>query len=33
MAKEIAAFLRAELGNGATDPTQEAGDGMLGRLA
>jgi hypothetical protein len=33
MAKEIPAFLRAEIGNNATDPTQEARDGMLGRFA
>src|SRR6266511_5774193 len=33
MAKEVPAFLRAEIGNDATDPTQEARDRMLGRLA
>jgi hypothetical protein len=33
MAKEIPAFLRAEIGNNATDPTQEAWDGGLGRFA
>src|SRR6185312_12044007 len=33
MAKEIPAFLRAEIGNNATDATQEARDGMLGRFA
>jgi hypothetical protein len=27
MSKEIPAFLRAEIGNDATDPTQEARDG------
>jgi hypothetical protein len=33
MAKEIPAFLRAEIGNDATNPTQEARNGMFGRLA
>src|SRR5260370_41942678 len=33
MAEEIPAFLRAEIGNNATDPTQEARHGMLGRFA
>ena len=33
MAKEVAAFLRAEIGNNATDPAQEPQNRMLGRLA
>src|SRR5215203_2991515 len=33
MAKEVPAFLRAEIGNNATDPTQEARGCALGRLA
>ena len=33
MAKEVPAFLRAEIGNDATDPTQESQNCMLGRLA
>ena len=33
MAKEVPAFLRAEIGNDATDPTQELQNRMLGRLA
>ena len=33
MAKEVPAFLRAEMGNDATDPTQESQNCMLGRLA
>ena len=33
MAKEVPAFLRAEIGNDATDPTQEAQNRMLGGLA
>src|SRR5260221_13148839 len=33
MAKEVSAFLRAEIGNNATDPTQEPQNRMLGRLA
>ena len=33
MAKEVSAFLRAEIGNDATDPAQEAWDCLLGRLA
>src|SRR5205823_7956267 len=33
MAKEIPASLRAESGNNATAPRQEARDGMLGRFA
>jgi hypothetical protein len=32
MAKEIPAFLRAEIGNDATNPTQEARDRMFDRL-
>jgi hypothetical protein len=33
MAKKVPAFLRAEIRNNATDPTQETRNGMLGRLA
>src|SRR5262245_45433804 len=33
MAKEVPAFLRAEIANNATDPTQEPQNRMLGRLA
>src|SRR5258707_15861568 len=33
MAKEVPAFLWAEIGNHATDPTQEPQNRMLGRLA
>jgi hypothetical protein len=33
MAKEVPAFLRAEIGNDATDPTQEPQNCILGRLA
>jgi len=33
MAKEVPAFLAAEVGNDATDPTQEVGDRTLCRLA
>jgi hypothetical protein len=33
MAKEVPEFLRAEIGNDATDPTQESQNCMLGRLA
>jgi hypothetical protein len=33
MAKEFSAFLRAEIGNDATDPTQEPQNRTLGRLA
>src|SRR5215831_5563927 len=33
MAKEIPAFLRAEIANNATDPTQEPQNRMLSRLA
>jgi hypothetical protein len=33
MAKEVPAFLRAEIRNNATDPTQETRNGMLGCLA
>src|SRR5271169_6139276 len=33
MAKEVPAFLWAEIGNDTADPTQEARDRMLGRLA
>ena len=33
MTKEVPAFLRAEIGNDAADPTQEAQNRMLGRLA
>src|SRR3979490_31435 len=33
MSKEVPAFLRAEIGNDATDPAQEAWDRVLGRLA
>src|SRR5437773_12503313 len=33
MAKKVSAFLRAEIGNNATDPAQETRNGMLGRLA
>ena len=33
MAKEVFAFLRAEIANNATDPTQEPQNRMLGRLA
>ena len=33
MSEIIGAFLCAEIGNGATDPTPEARDRMLGRLA
>ena len=33
MGKEVPAFLRAEIGNDATDPTQEPQNCMLGRLA
>src|SRR6516165_11862301 len=33
MAKKVPAFLRAEIRNDATDPTQETRNGMRGRLA
>ena len=33
MAKEVPAFLWAEIGNHATDPTQEPQNRTLGRLA
>ena len=33
MVKEVPAFLRAEIGNHATDPAQEPRNRMLGRLA
>ena len=33
MTKEVPAFLRAEIGNDAADPTQEPQNRMLGRLA
>ena len=33
MAKEVPAFLRAEIGSNATDPTQETRNGTLGCLA
>ena len=33
MSEIIGAFLCGEIGNGATDPTPEARDRMLGRLA
>ena len=33
MAKDFSAFLRAEIGNAATDPTQEPQNRTLGRLA
>ena len=33
MAKEVSAFLRAEIGNNATDLAQEARDCVLGSLA
>src|SRR4029077_5394190 len=33
MAKKVPAFLGAEIRNNATDPTQEARNGMLGRFA
>ena len=33
MAKEVPAFLRAEIGNTPTNPTPEPQNGMLGRLA
>ena len=33
MAKEFSAFLRAEIGNDATDPTQEPQNRTLSRLA
>ena len=33
MAKAVPAFLRAEIGHDATDPTQESHNCMLGRLA
>ena len=33
MAKEVPAFLWAEIGNDATDPTQEPQNRTLGRLA
>jgi hypothetical protein len=33
VAKEVPAFLRAEIANNATDPAEEARDCVLGRLA
>jgi hypothetical protein len=33
MAKQVPAFLRTEIGNNATDPTQEPQNRMLGRFA
>ena len=33
MAKKVRAFLRAEIRDNGTDPTQETRNGMLGRLA